>query len=130
MKTATDRSWSGILQLMALAEALKTYCSVVSVYPAVSYHFRPILNGRIFTSDNSDNNTHILHVLWSRDLITPLVLCINQITLFLFSHKIHLKERGLKKKNWNMCPKRKRNSCQSCRFFNQNKINYKKRKDQ
>lgn len=67
MKTATDRSWSGILQLMALAEVLKTYCSVVSVYQAVSYHFRPILNGRIFTSDNSDNNTHILHVLSSRD---------------------------------------------------------------
>lgn len=35
MKTATDRSWSGILQLMALAEALKTYCSVVSVRDGV-----------------------------------------------------------------------------------------------
>lgn len=48
--------------VMALAEVLKKYCSEVSVYLAVSYHFRLMLNGRISTGDNSDNE-HILHIL-------------------------------------------------------------------
>lgn len=48
--------------VMALAEVLKKNCSEVSVYLAVSYHFRLMLNGRISTDDNSDNE-HILHIL-------------------------------------------------------------------
>lgn len=67
MKIVIDWFWSGIFQFMVLVEVLKIYCSVVLVYLVVSYYFRFILNGRIFISDNLDNNIYIFYVLWSRD---------------------------------------------------------------
>ena len=67
VNTCTNYTWCGLLQICALAEILKDYCTIISVYPSVTYNLRSILNGPIFCNDPpAKPPSRCLHLLWTR----------------------------------------------------------------
>lgn len=62
--TCVHYRWCGLLQICALAEILKSYCNIISVYPVVTYNLLPVLNGHIFCKEPSTQPPPLLlHLL-------------------------------------------------------------------
>lgn len=118
MKTATSISWLWLKSWK--------YCNVVSDYTAVSYHFWPIINGIIFTGDNVDNNTHILHLLWKKTayLRITMVLYVSTKSFCSSSHIKLIQTKRAWRKRIVTCVKK-----ETVVFFFEQKRN-RKRKDQ
>lgn len=122
MKTTTDPSWNGILQLMALAEVLKNYCSVVSIYPAVSYHFRFILMSEFLpVTTHITINIYFMYYGAGTDTWEYLWFYVSAKPFCSSSHTRLIQMKGVWRKRIGNCPKR--NICKFCLFFNQNKFN-------
>lgn len=68
LSTCTDRAWSGLIHIMALATVLQR--PIYSVYPEVNMGIRPLFNNLFYpVSSNEVNEGHIeiMYIMWSRD---------------------------------------------------------------
>lgn len=116
MKTTTDPSWNGILQLMALVEVLKNYCSVVSIYLAVSYHFRFILMSEFLpVTTHITINIYFMYYGAGTDTWEYLWFYVSAKPFCSSSHTRLIQMKGVWRKRIGNCPKR--NICKFCLFL-------------
>lgn len=130
LKTSVDKTWSGLLQVMGLAQVLEKYCSIISVYPNVNYVLRDILNGKIYTNEYSIlPNEHTLYLMWSRDgtlSSTPGAIYEPNHFVPILAHGLAIKRKGLGTEWKTVSKKQKRQSTVLSFFAPKQKVDMKK----